>query len=111
MPSSSHISRRQGRRLDILSKSLKCKYCDRWFKNASGRTKHVGVYHPRGEADLRRAFEANGTIPLRQTQPSSEELDDTGMGTDLVGDTVECIDNGKTYVLLSLFMLMTDSFR
>jgi hypothetical protein len=98
--SSSRVSSAQGQRSATLSKSLKCKYCERWFKNASGRTKHVGVYHPRGEADLRRAFEADVMPPLQRMQPSSEEyeggpLDGIGFThMDIDGDMDEHINRG-----------------
>jgi hypothetical protein len=49
--------------------SVKCQYCGRWFRNVSGRTKHIGVYHPRGESDLRQAFRPNMSTPLQQVQP------------------------------------------
>ena len=49
--------------------SVKCKYCGRWFGNASGRTKHIGVYHPRGESNLRQAFRPNTSTPSQQVQP------------------------------------------
>ena len=79
MPSlSSRISHRQGQRFDTIPKPLKCQYCERWFKNASGRTKHVGVYHARGERNLRQAFEANAMELPQQIQPLPEERVENG---------------------------------
>jgi hypothetical protein len=66
MRSSSSKSRRQHM---IPHPSVKCQYCGRWFRNVSGRTKHIGVYHPRGESDLRQAFRPNMSTPLQQVQP------------------------------------------
>ena len=55
--------------------SVKCKYCGRWFRNASGRTKHVGVYHPRGELELCQVFQPPGNTStlLQQAQPVAPE--------------------------------------
>ena len=70
---------------------LKCKYCERWFKNASGRTKHVGIHHPRGHriSDLHRAYGSNSSSCQAQ-HPSGENPGDD-FGTETMGiDAVEC---------------------
>lgn len=83
----------------IPQKTLKCKYCDRRFRNASGRTQHVGVYHPREHAtlQLRRAIQSNAmNAPRLSDEEDQHPVLCDGPGTPL-GIEEEPISNGTIY--------------
>jgi hypothetical protein len=100
MSSSSSNSRRRSRQGAISPTSVKCKYCGRWFRNASGRTKHIGVYHPRGESDLRLAFQPNTSTSSQQTEQSQSDhqsLQTDGPEPEPMDIDTGLIDNCKFY--------------